>query len=309
MIYEVDDGKLVEVRGNREHPMTRGGLCVKLKDFHDHHANPDRLKYPLRRTGPKGSKQFERISWEEALDLVSSEIKRVKTEHGQGAIMANHGSHHTWGNIGYYISTAYKFFNAIGYTRVIHNPDSWEGWYWGAMHHFGYSMRLGQTETYSLVEDLMKEAEMVVFWSADPEATSGSYSAFEGTPRRQWLKELGIEIVHIDPYYNHTAALLGGKWFAPRPGTDAALARSFGSCCHGAGRAMSRHGARLAQSGQEVRRALEERGIVVTGAGNKELAEEAPHAYKDVDRVVEVVHAAGLAIPVARLVPAGVLKG
>ena len=67
MIYEVEDGKLVEVRGNKSHPMTRGGLCVKLKDFHDHHANPDRLTYPLRRTGPKGSKQFERISWDDAI--------------------------------------------------------------------------------------------------------------------------------------------------------------------------------------------------------------------------------------------------
>ena len=61
MVYEVRDSKLVEVRGNKEHPMTRGGLCVKLKDFHDHHANPERLIYPLRRTGPKGSKQFARI--------------------------------------------------------------------------------------------------------------------------------------------------------------------------------------------------------------------------------------------------------
>jgi tRNA-splicing ligase RtcB (3'-phosphate/5'-hydroxy nucleic acid ligase) len=92
-------------------------------------------------------------------------------------------------------------------------------------------------------------------------------------------------------------------------GTDAALDLSFGSCCHGAGRAMSRHAAREAQSGADVRRQLEARGIVVTGAGNRELAEEAPHAYKDVDRVVDVVHAARLARKVARLVPAGVLKG
>ena len=54
MIYEVEDGKLVEVRGNKEHPMTRGGLCVKLKDYHDHHYNPDRVLYPLRRVGPEG---------------------------------------------------------------------------------------------------------------------------------------------------------------------------------------------------------------------------------------------------------------
>jgi tRNA-splicing ligase RtcB len=92
-------------------------------------------------------------------------------------------------------------------------------------------------------------------------------------------------------------------------GTDAALERSFGSCCHGAGRAMSRGAAKRFQSGQEVRRDLEAKGIVVKGAGNRELAEEAPHAYKDVDRVVDVVHAAGLARKVARLVPLGVLMG
>lgn len=199
--------------------------------------SPDRLLYPMKRVDfdPNGNRNcqnrgisgYERISWDEVLGIVASEIKRVKRDFGQGAIMLNHGSHHTWGNIGYYLSAAYKLFNAIGHTHVIHNPDSWEGWYWGATHHFGYSMRLGQTETYSCVEDLLKEAEMVVFWSADPEATSGSYAAFEGTSRRMWLKELGIEIVHIDPYYNHTAGLLGGKWLAPRPGTDAALAMAI----------------------------------------------------------------------------------
>jgi trimethylamine-N-oxide reductase (cytochrome c) len=207
-------------------------LCAKTTLY-----SPDRLLYPMKRVDfdPKGERNcnnrgisgYQRISWDEALDIVAGEIKRCKTQYGQGAIMANHGSHHNWGNIGYYISAAYKFFNAIGTTRVVHNPDSWEGWYWGAMHHYGYSMRLGQTETYSTVEDLLKEAQMVVFWAADPEATSGSYSAYEGTIRRQWLHQLGIEMVHIDPYYNHTAALHGGKWFAPKPGTDAAMAMAI----------------------------------------------------------------------------------
>ena len=196
--------------------------------------SPDRLLYPMKRVDfdPKGERNcqnrgisgYERISWDEALDIVAGEIKRVKTQHGQGAILGNHGSHHLWGNIGYYISAAYKFFNTIGASRVMHNPDSWEGWYWGATHHYGYSMRLGQVEFYNTVEDCLKECEMMVFWSGDPEATNGAYGAFEGTIRRQWLKDLGIELVHIDPYHNHTAALLGGKWIAPKPGTDTALA-------------------------------------------------------------------------------------
>ena len=56
----------------------------------------------------------------------------------------------------------------------MHNPDSWEGWYWGAMHHWGNSLRLGAPEFYGTVEDCLKEAEMIVFWSSDPDATYGS---------------------------------------------------------------------------------------------------------------------------------------
>ena len=227
----------IEARGKRFTPPRKTSLAPHSMGHKSTLYSPDRLLYPMKRVDfdPNGERNcenrgisgYERISWDEALDIVANEIKRVKRDHGQGAIMGTHGSHHTWGNIGYYISSAFKFFNIIGHTKVVHNPDSWEGWYWGAMHHFGYSMRLGQTETYSCVEDLMKEAEMVVFWSADPETTSGSYAAFEGTPRRLWLKELGVEVVHIDPYYNNSATLLGGKWLAPKPGTDAALAFSI----------------------------------------------------------------------------------
>jgi tRNA-splicing ligase RtcB len=92
-------------------------------------------------------------------------------------------------------------------------------------------------------------------------------------------------------------------------GTDEGLELSFGSTCHGAGRAMSRTAAKRARPGHEVRRALEAQGIVVRCPSNAELAEEAPYAYKDVERVVEVVHRAGLARRVARLRPLGVVKG
>ena len=64
----------------------------------------------------------------------------------------------------------------------------------------------------------------MVFWSADPETTGGVYGSFESTSRRFWLKELGVKMVFIDPYNNHTASLFGDKWLAPRPGTDVALA-------------------------------------------------------------------------------------
>jgi tRNA-splicing ligase RtcB len=92
-------------------------------------------------------------------------------------------------------------------------------------------------------------------------------------------------------------------------GTDEASALSLSSCCHGAGRAMSRSAAKRAVTGSELRRELEQQGIVVRCPSAAELAEEAPLAYKDVDRVVEVVHAAGIARKVARLRPLGVVKG
>ncbi|HYL54767.1 MAG TPA: RtcB family protein [Gemmatimonadales bacterium] len=92
-------------------------------------------------------------------------------------------------------------------------------------------------------------------------------------------------------------------------GMDEGLTLSFGSACHGAGRAMSRHAAKRTKPGSEVRRELEAQGIAVACSSSGELAEEAPFAYKDVERVVAVVHRAGLARKVARLRPIGVVKG
>lgn len=92
-------------------------------------------------------------------------------------------------------------------------------------------------------------------------------------------------------------------------GNDAALTLSFGSTCHGAGRAMSRGEAKRSRTGAEVRHELERQGIIVRCPSSGELAEEAPTAYKDVERVVDVVHQAGLARKVARLRPVGVVKG
>jgi len=92
-------------------------------------------------------------------------------------------------------------------------------------------------------------------------------------------------------------------------GTEGSMAQSFGSTCHGAGRTMSRSRAKKEVQGGELRRELEQRGIRVRAGSLAGLAEEAPGAYKDVDRVIEVVHGAGIARKVARIVPVAVVKG
>ena len=213
----------------RKTSLAAHGLALKSMVY-----SQDRILFPMKRVDfdpngnrniqNRGKSEFVRIGWDEALEIVVNEIKRAKSK-GRGAILAASGSHHQWGNFGHYLSAFGRFTNLIGCTKQHGSPDSWEGWFWGAMHHWGNSLRLGTPEFYGTVEDCLKEAEMIVFWSSDPDKTYG----YEGTIRRAWAKELGIKMVHIDPYLNHTAALLGGKWFAPKPGTDAALAQAL---CH-----------------------------------------------------------------------------
>ncbi len=92
-------------------------------------------------------------------------------------------------------------------------------------------------------------------------------------------------------------------------GTQEAMAQSFGTVCHGAGRVMSRTQAVREAGGRSIEQELERQGIIVMGRGRKGIAEEQPSAYKDVNDVVRVVHNAGLAKRVARMRPLGVIKG
>ncbi len=87
------------------------------------------------------------------------------------------------------------------------------------------------------------------------------------------------------------------------------MEQTWGSTCHGAGRVMSRTAARKTLPGRALVAELKSRGIEVMAHSMASLAEEAPQAYKDVSRVVEVVHRAGISRPVARLAPLGVIKG
>jgi tRNA-splicing ligase RtcB (3'-phosphate/5'-hydroxy nucleic acid ligase) len=92
-------------------------------------------------------------------------------------------------------------------------------------------------------------------------------------------------------------------------GTESGYREAFGSCCHGAGRRMSRHQAKKSTRGRNLREDFRALGLEVRAASFATIAEEVPEAYKDVAEVVEVVHAAGIARKVARLKPMGVLKG
>jgi anaerobic selenocysteine-containing dehydrogenase len=237
--FDARDGAswTVTARGRRFTPRRMATVASHALALKSAVYSPDRILTPMKRVDfdpdgqrnphNRGKSGYVPISWDEALDLVAREIVRQKQVHGAGAMTLAHGSHHQWGNVGYYLSALLRFGNLIGFTRVAANPDSWEGWYWGAMHHWGHAQRVGIAGSYGTVEDCLQEAELMVFWSSDPESTRGAYSAHEGTERRQWARELGIEFVHIDPHLNPTAAWLGGRWVPIKPGTDAALAQAI----------------------------------------------------------------------------------
>jgi molybdopterin guanine dinucleotide-containing S/N-oxide reductase-like protein len=225
---------VIEARGARFSPPRKTTISPYSLAWRSMIYSPKRLLYPLKRVDfdPNGNRNcenrgisgYERITWDEAAGIVTDEIKRIKQEYGPAAMLSTCSSHHLWGHVGYRHSAYLRFLNLVGYTYADHNPDSWEGWHWGGMHQWGFSHRLGIPEQYDLLEDALKHTEMIVFWSADPEATGGIYSAFESTSRRQWLKDLGVKMVFIDPFYNHTAGLFADKWFAPRPDTGNAMA-------------------------------------------------------------------------------------
>src|SRR5262245_25368067 len=86
----VEDGRVKRVEGAKAHPITRGVLCAKVRDYEQRLTAPDRVLHPLRRVGPKGEAQFVRISWAEALDEIATRFQSIIAAHGAEALMPFH---------------------------------------------------------------------------------------------------------------------------------------------------------------------------------------------------------------------------
>ncbi len=225
---------VIEADGRQYSPPKKVALAPFVHAERRRLYSEERIKYPMKRVDfdPQGARNpqnrgksgYVRISWDEALDIVSGEMKRVKDTYGGSAISGMTSSHHNWGIVGYKMGPFARFMNMFDFTPIFDNPDSWEGWHWGATHTYGFFWRLGMPEQYDLLEDSLKHAEMIILWSNDPDTTRGTYSGQDSALWRQWLREKGVKTIFIDPFHNYTAARMGGKWIAPRIGTDAAMA-------------------------------------------------------------------------------------
>ena len=210
MVYEVEDGKLKGVKGNAEHPMTRGGLCVKLKDYEKRHYHPDRLLYPMKRVGPKGAKKFERISWDEALTTIVDKWQKIIEEDGPQAIMPNS----YLGNQGlvHGLNGGDAFFARLGATvteRTFCGEGSATAWL----------LTLGPTA--GVDPESFIHSKYIIIWACNSVSTNLHHWHIIREAQKK-----GAKVVVIDSYASRTAK--EADWhICPKPGTDGALAMAM----------------------------------------------------------------------------------
>jgi anaerobic selenocysteine-containing dehydrogenase len=210
MVYEVEDGKLKGVKGNPDHPMTRGGLCVKLKDYEKRHYHPDRLLHPMKRVGPKGEKKFERISWDEALDTIVDKWQKIIAEHGPQAIMPNS----YLGNQGlvHGLNGGDAFFARMGATvteRTFCGEGSCTAWL----------LTIGPTA--GVDPESFIHSKFIVVWACNSVSTNLHHWHIIKEAQKK-----GAKVVVIDSYASRTAK--EADWHVcPKPGTDGALAMAM----------------------------------------------------------------------------------
>lgn len=207
MDVTVENGRATAVRGSKDHPFTNGGLCVKVNNFQDRVHSPDRITTPLRRSGPKGSGRFEPISWDDALQEVASNFKRVIAEHGPEAVMpvSYLGALGTLNGL----TVGDAFFHRMGATVS-------ERTYCDSGASTAYVMGLGPTA--GVDPESFVHSRYIIVWACNALSTNLHLWPYIAEAQRR-----GAKVVVIDPIKHKTAAR--ADWHIPiRPGTDGALA-------------------------------------------------------------------------------------
>ena len=208
LIAHVDNGKVVRVQGDPDHPYTAGFACGKVNRDADLVNSPERIATPLRRSGPKGSGQFTRITWDEALDEIATRWKAIIAESGPEAILGYAYSAHQGlmnrGLVG-------GLFHALGTSRLQAGTvcDTCCETAWDVT-----VGPVGGADPESVVH-----SDLVVSWGADLAATNVHFWALAEAQKKQ----RGMPIVVIDP--RRTRSAKAADLYLPiRIGTDAALA-------------------------------------------------------------------------------------
>ena len=210
-VVKVDDGgTAISLRGDPDHPYSAGELCPKVNRFLDRVYHPDRLLHPLRRIGPKGSGEFERITWDEALAEIGQRLNAIIAEHGGEAILpfSDAGNQSMLALQG--ISS--RFFNHIGASRLLRNIC-------GPTVGAGMSMTNGSGLGLDPLE--LEHSRLIILWGTNTKVTNRHL-----WPTIEKARAAGARLVVIDPIRTLTAEAADGPddhVLQPLPGTDIAL--------------------------------------------------------------------------------------
>lgn len=206
-ITEVRDGRAIRFSADKDHPITRGWLCAKVRPYLDRVYHPDRLVHPLRRVGPKGSGEWRRISWEEAIAEIAERWQAIIAEHGPAAILP------------------YSYSGTLGLVEMLVASER----LWNRMGASGLDRAICDAATTAAVKATLgaKQApdprdvlhsKLVLIWGHNPASTNPHFMPLLRAAQRH-----GTSVVVIDPRRTLTARS-ADLHLQPRPATDAALA-------------------------------------------------------------------------------------
>jgi molybdopterin guanine dinucleotide-containing S/N-oxide reductase-like protein len=196
--------------------------------------SPNRVMYPLKRVDwdpngernpqNRGKSKYVRISWDEATDTIASEIRRIEEEYGLSAILLQQDGHGETKTVHAAHGCNRTLLSLLGgYTLQTRNPDSWEGWYWGAKHVWGCEPVGKGAYQSNIIPDIAEHTNMLIFAGCDPETTTWGWGGQTVSQLCYWFTELGIKQVYICPDVNYGTAVHADKWIPILPNTDAAL--------------------------------------------------------------------------------------
>jgi anaerobic selenocysteine-containing dehydrogenase len=207
---EVENGRAIKIGGDPDHAFTQGFLCAKVNHYLDRVYSPERILHPLKRVGRKGEGRFARITWDEALDEIAANFKRVAKAHGPESVLPYSYA----GNSGliHYGSLDRRFFGSIGASQLDRTICASAGFE-------GYKAVMGATIGFD--PEKVGRAKLVIAWGANIVSSNVHFWPFVEEARKN-----GARLIVIDPYRSKTAEK--ADWhIAPLPGTDGALALSI----------------------------------------------------------------------------------
>ncbi len=185
--------------------------CIRGRAYRRRQHHPDRLKYPMKRVGNRGESKFERITWAEALDMMASELQRIKKTYGNSAILVPYGTgsyNQTNGR-----QTAARLMNLYGGSLGFYNSYSWACISRATPYVYGTAVTGNQRQDWV-------NSRYIIMWGWNPAEMR------DGTNSEYFLKkarERGARIICIDPRMSMSATSLADEWIPIRPGTDTAL--------------------------------------------------------------------------------------